>query len=140
MLRAVAMEKRLLQIVIVLAAIVPVLAGVAGMVSGAAMAGGLLAGPADSQFRYLSGLLAGVGVAYWLLVPRIEREGPRLFLLTLMVVIGGFSRATGMLIGGPAGPASYAAIVMELMVAPGVYLWQMRLARLASMDAPGPWS
>jgi hypothetical protein len=133
------MEKRLLQIVIVLAAIVPVLAGAAGMVQGAAMAGGLLDGAADSQFRYLSGLLVGVGVAYWLLVPRIEHEGPRLFLLTLMVVIGGFSRAAGMLIGGPAGMASYGAIVMELIVAPGIYLWQMRLARRASMDATGPW-
>jgi Domain of unknown function (DUF4345) len=134
------MEKRLLQIVVALAACVPVLAGAAGMMQGAAMAGDAFVGAADSQFRYLSGLLVGVGVAYWLVVPRIEREGPRLFLLTLMVVIGGFSRAAGMLIVGPAGAISYAAIVMELIVAPAVYLWQMRLARLASMDAPGPWS
>jgi hypothetical protein len=133
------MEKRLLRIVVVLAAIVPVAAGLAGVLRGPAIAGVSFGGAADSQFRYLSGVLAGVGVAYWLLVPKIEREGPRLFVLTLIVVAGGFSRALGMLIAGPSGPISYAALVMELVVAPGVYLWQTRLAQRAQMDAPSPW-
>jgi hypothetical protein len=133
------MEKRLLQLLIVLAACVPVLAGVAGVLRGPGMAGDVFGGAADSQFRYLSGVLVGVGAAYWLLVPTIEKEGQRLFMLTLVVVIGGFCRAIGMLIAGPAGPAAYAPLAMELVVAPAVYLWQSRLARRASMDAPGPW-
>jgi hypothetical protein len=134
------LETRLLQLTILLAALVPVLAGIEGVLRGPAMAGAAVfgAGP-DSQFRYLSGVLAGVGVAYWMLVPAIETAGERLFMLTLIVVVGGFCRATGMLIGGPAGPAAYAALAMELIVAPAVYLWQTRLARRAQMDAPSPW-
>ena len=103
---------------------------------GPTLTGGPLVGFGDSQFRYLSGVLVGVGAAYWMVVPSIEREGPRLFMLTLIVVVGGFSRASALLLGGPAGPAAYAALVMELIVAPGVYLWQTRIAQLASMDAP----
>ena len=133
------MEKRLLQLVIVLAAFVPVLAGVVGVLRGPGMAGAVFGAEADSQFRYLSGILVGVGAAYWLAVPAVEREGQRLFMLTLIVVVGGFCRAVGMLIEGPAGPAAYAALSMELIVAPGVYLWQARIAHRASMDAPSPW-
>jgi hypothetical protein len=143
------MEKRLLQIVIALAALVPVVVGLAGAIWGPAMGAGSIIGFGDSQFRYLSGVLVGVGAAYWMLVPTIEKEGERLFMLTLIVVIGGFCRASSLLLGGPAGAAVYIGLVMELIVAPGAYLWQMRLARLAamdrapppraSMDARGPW-
>ena len=143
------MEKRLLQIVIGLAALAPILVGVAGLVWGPALGGGSIIGFGDSQLRYLSGVLVGVGAAYWMLVPTIEREGERLFMLTLIVVIGGFCRAASLLLGGAAGAPVYVGLVLELLVAPGVYLWQMRLARLApldrapppraSVDAGGPW-
>jgi hypothetical protein len=129
------MEKRLLQIVIALAALAPVLAGAEGAARGAVMAGAAV----DGQVRLLSGLLVGVGAAYWLLIPAVEREGPRLFMLTLIVVIGGFCRASGMMIAGPEGPGAYAALALALIVAPGVYLWQTRLAHRVRMDAPSPW-
>ena len=132
------MEKRLLQSTIAVAAVVPLLAGLAGVLHGPAMAGAVFGGPADSEFRYLSGILIGVGAAYWMLVPAIEREGQRLFMLTLIVVVGGFCRAIGLLISGPAGPGAYLPLVMELVVAPAVYLWQSRVAQRASMDAPRP--
>jgi hypothetical protein len=133
------MEKRLLQIAVAAAALVPVAAGVAGAIWGPVIAGSFTGAALDSHFRYLSGVLLGVGLAYWSLIPAIEREGSRLFMLTLIVVIGGFCRAIGALIHGLPGPAMSAALVMELVVAPGVYLWQTRIARLASMDAPSPW-
>ena len=60
------MEKRLLQSVIAVAAVVPRLAGLAGVLHGPGMAGAVFGGAADSQFRYLSGLLIGVGGAYWI--------------------------------------------------------------------------
>jgi hypothetical protein len=132
------MEKRLLQIVIALAALAPIVVGLSGAIWGPAMGAGSIIGFGDSQFRYLSGMLVGVGAAYWLLVPTIEKEGERLFMLTLIVVVGGFCRASSLLLGGPAGVAVYVGLVLELIVAPGVYLWQMRLARIASMDRASP--
>jgi len=130
------MEKRLLQIVVIITALVPILAGLAGVMWGPAMAGYFVGAAYDSHFRYLSGILIGIGGAYWSLVPAIEREGARLSMLTLIVVIGGGCRALGMLVNGPPGAGMSGALVIELIVAPAVYLWQMRIARLASMDAP----
>jgi hypothetical protein len=129
------MEKRLLQIAVAACALVPVLVGIAGVIWGPAVAGSIVGAAFDSHFRYLSGLLAGVGAAYWWLVPAIEREGQRFFLLTVIVVVGGFCRAMGLLIDGPPGVGMSAALALELIVAPGLYLWQTRLARRASMDA-----
>ena len=88
-------------------------------------------GSLDSHFRYLSGLLAAIGVAYWTTIPEIEKEAAKFGLLTVIVVAGGVSRALGMLIAGPPGPAMSAALIMELVVTPVLYLWQARVQRLA---------
>ena len=55
-------EKRLLQVVVALASLVPLLAGLYGMLGGARMLGGGTSNM-DSHFRYLSGLLFVRGVA-----------------------------------------------------------------------------
>src|SRR5579884_519175 len=86
-------ERRLLQIVVAIACIVPVAGGGAGVLSGLAMLG-IHAGPAgaDAHFRYLSGLLLGIGLAFLGTVPRIEAYTARFRLLAAIVVIGGLSR------------------------------------------------
>ncbi len=87
------MERRLLQLVVVLAGFVPVLAGGAGVLLGAAMvndAGANLS--ADSHFRYLSGLLLAIGLAFWSTIPRIAAQTARFRLLTCLVVAGGLGR------------------------------------------------
>src|ERR1039457_4217024 len=120
------MEKRWLQIAVALAGAVPVGAGVAGALLGPAMLGQVGDAALDSHYRYLSGLLLGIGLAYWTAIPDIERQGQRFRLLTLIVVIGGFCRALGMLQIGPPGPAMRLALVMELIIAPLLYLWRIR--------------
>jgi hypothetical protein len=129
------MEKRWLQIAVALAGAVPVGAGLAGALLGPAMLGQIGDAALDSHYRYLSGLLLGIGLAYWTAIPDIERQGQRFALLTLIVVIGGFGRALGMLENGPPGPAMRLALVMELILAPLLYLWRIRLARIAGVDA-----
>lgn len=124
-------ERRLLQIAVAVIALVPVLTGIAGVIWGPAVAGSIVGAAFDSHFRYLSGLLTGVGAAYWWQVPRIETAGERFFLLTAIVVVGGFCRALGLLIDGPPGAGASLALALELIVAPGLYLWQQRVA---SMD------
>jgi hypothetical protein len=125
------LERRLLQISVAIAGLVPVAGGIAGVLWGPAALGEAALSPFDSHFRYLSGLLAAIGVAYWTTVPDIEREGARFGLLSLIVVAGGFSRALGMLIVGPPGLVMSAALVMELVVTPLLYFWQARVQRLA---------
>lgn len=123
------MEKRILQIVLAAVACVPVLAGAAGVLLGPALNG--LADSSStlaSHFRYLSGLLLGIGLCYWSCVPGIERKGARLSLLTLIVFIGGLGRAFSLLAAGPPSIWHQGALAIELGVAPAVWFWQRRIS------------
>jgi Domain of unknown function (DUF4345) len=126
------MEKRLLQVSVALAALMAVAAGMTGVFWGAGGLGEQAPSPLDSQVRALSGMLAAIGIAYWSTVPDIERAGARFGLLTLIVVAGGFARALGMLTAGPPGPLMGAALALELLGAPALYLWQARVQRLTA--------
>jgi hypothetical protein len=131
------MERRALQLVILLAGIVPVFGGGAGAVLGERAFGPWAGAGEDSHMRYLSGLLLAIGLAFWGCVPAIERRGLIVRLLTLIVVTGGLARLAGVVLAGNPGRMAW-ALVMELIVTPLVCLWQMRLARLASKaGSPG---
>ena len=123
------LERTLLQVAVAIAGLVPVCAGVAGAIWGPAMLNPGAGADLDSHYRYLSGLLAAIGVLYWTTIPRIEVMSGRFSLLTLIVVTGGLCRALGMLIAGPSSGWMIAALGMELVVTPALYLWQGRLAR-----------
>ena len=129
------MEKRLLQIAVALAGFVPVLAGLGGALLGPVLLRQVGDAALDSHFRYLSGLLLGIGLAFWSTIPGIERHGARFGLLTLIVVCGGLFRAVGTLIIGPPGLPMSLALIMEVVVTPLLYLWRERVARIAGVDA-----
>ncbi len=121
-----------LQIAVALLALLPLGAGLAGVIGGP----GLLDEAArhrglDSHARYLSGLLVGVGLAYWAAIPDIERRGSIFRVLTMIVVAGGLSRLLGASITGHASLATIWPLISELVAVPLVYLWQQRVARVA---------
>lgn len=117
-------ERRLLQILVALGAIVPVLGGAFGLAGGFGLGGSAL----DSHVRYLSGLLLGIGLAFWWLVPRVERHGAVFRVLGLIIVVGGLSRLAGATQDG-LGPGVALPLVMELGVTPALLLWRERVAR-----------
>ncbi len=122
--------KRALQIAIAAGGLVPVSAGLAGLILGASLAGqSHPAADLDSHFRYLSGLLLGIGLAFWSTIPGIERKGRMFQLLTAIVFIGGLARLYGVLIDGWPGLPMIGGLVMELVVTPLLCLWQALLAR-----------
>jgi hypothetical protein len=89
--------------------------------------------PLDLHYRYLSGLLLGIGLAFWLMIPRIERHGPAVRLLTAIVFVGGLGRLLGgVLHGFPPGPMTW-ALAMELVVTPLICLWQWRVASAGAL-------
>ncbi len=121
--------KRALQIAVAAGGIVPVSAGLAGVILGPSMAdGSIQATDLDSHFRYLSGLLLGIGLAFWGTVPGIERKGTVFKLLTAIVFTGGLARLYGVLTQGPPGGPMIFGLGMELVVTPLLCLWQARLA------------
>ena len=125
-------ERRALQVAVAIAGLVPVLGGLLGARFGAAMLGGGGDVGFDSHYRYLSGLLLAIGLAFWSTIPKIETHGERFAILTFIVAVGGFCRAMGLLANGFPGPLMTAALGMELVVTPALYLWQSRVARLAA--------
>ena len=122
------LEKRILQIVVAVAGLVPVAAGALGSVRPELLFGG----PAHALTHgaYLSGLLLGLGLAFWSLIPAIERQGRVFGLLTGLVVLGGLARAFTAARLGAWSPSMELPLVMELGVTPALWLWQRRVSSL----------
>ena len=123
-------ERRLLQRVIAVAGLVPVSAGLYGVLFGAGLTGDRMSITGDSHYRYLSGLLLGIGLVFWSGIPGVERKGGRIGALTLVVVAGGLGRLVGLAMSGVPDLPMLLAFGMELVVTPLVGLWQIRVAKL----------
>ena len=123
-----AMEKRLLQLAILVGGFVPVSAGLDGALRGTRFLGAWPGPGADSHFRYMSGLLLGIGLIMWGCIPTIERRATIVRTITAIVVLGGLARLYGWITAGDPGKIRW-ALGMELIVTPLLCLWQTRIAR-----------
>lgn len=126
-------ERRSLQRAVALTALVPVAAGLYGVLFGI---DGIGTNPAvnvsaDSHFRYLSGLLTGIGILFLTCVPGIEGKTVLFRFLALVVVLGGLARLLGLTLTGVPSLTMLAALGFELGLVPLLCLWQARVARLA---------
>lgn len=125
-------ERRLLQAAVSVGCLVPILGGGLGVVYGPAMVGITAAPPAAAaHFRYLSGLLLGIGGGFLSTVPRVEARGARFRLLAAIVVVGGLGRLLSIALGGALDAGTLFALAMELAVTPALALWQWRVALAA---------
>lgn len=125
------LEKRALQVVMAMACLVPIVAGAVGIWRGTSWLDDTGA-DLDSHFRYLSGLLLGIGLAFAMCIPRVETNTVIVRLLTLIVIAGGVGRAIGFKHAVPSA-GMCAALVMELVIAPLLCLWQSRIASRSVM-------
>ena len=121
-------ERKLLQQSVAIVATIPVAAGLYGVLFGQALTGDAVSISAESHFRYLSGLLLGIGLCFWSTLPSIEIHTGRVQLLTLLVVIGGLSRIIGLALTGLPSLFMLGGLIVELIVAPVLCLWQTRVA------------
>jgi len=126
-------ERRLLQIVVALASLVPISAGAMGVLFGPAMVD-VIGAPvsADSHYRSLSGLLLGIGIAFATSVPRIETHAARFRLLAAIVVAGGLARLLSLILRGVPDKPMLFGLAMELVITPALAVWQARVARRCS--------
>lgn len=124
-------ERRLFQLIVVIGSLVPILAGAAGVVRGPAMMRGSISANADldSHFRYLSGLLLGIGIAYLTTLSDLRRKSGLFVALSLIVILGGCARLFGALLHGFPQPSQWFAFAMELGVVPLLLLWLRRIVR-----------
>lgn len=128
-------ERKLLQQTVAIVATLPVAVGLYGVLFGPALTGEGLSISTESHFRYLSGLLLGIGVCFWSTLPGIETKTGRFRLLALLVVIGGLSRLIGLALTGLPSLLMVGSLIVELVVTPVLCLWQTRVAnRYADED------
>lgn len=133
-------ERALFRLAVAVAGLVPVGAGLGGVLLGAdlfAATPGAADISLDSHVRYLSGLLLGIGLAFWTTLRRPEDHTARYRLLGAIVFLGGLARAYGLVAEGAPDLPMRLALVMEPVVTPAICLWQGRLARKAQPGVPG---
>jgi hypothetical protein len=128
------LERLALQICILVGAGVPVAAGLAGAIFGGQLTGDFLSPSGDNHYRYMSGLLLGIGLLYWTAVPHIERMTRRIRILTIVVMIGGIARLQSLIFWPTPDTVMLVAVAMELLVTPMLCVWQSRIAtRMATV-------
>lgn len=126
-------ERRALQLAVCIGGIVPVSAGLFGVLMGAGFTGDALDAAGDSHYRYLSGLLLGIGLTFWSLVPDIEHAARPARILTAIVFLGGLARLYACAVAGWPSWPMIGGLVMELVVTPTLCLWHsLWLARAAT--------
>ena len=124
----IARERKLLQQAVAIVAIIPVATGLYGVLFGQALTGYAVSISAESHFRFMSGLLLGIGLGFWSTLPSIEIHTGRFRLLTMLVVIGGLGRLIGLGLTGLPSLFMIGGLIVELIVAPFLCLWQTRVA------------
>ena len=124
-----AVNRRLLQLVLLLLSLSPLGFGATGMIRGAEWLGEAPSANLDSHFRYLSGIFFGLGLALLSCIPRIETMTLRFRWIAALVVIGGLARLGGLLAHGAPGQGHVIGLGLELVVTPLLVLWQARLTR-----------
>lgn len=124
-------SKRLLQAVVAVLALVPVSAGLAGVLLGpsAFAPSGDWPVDLDSHFHYLSGIFLAIGLAFWATVPAIERKTTLFRLAAAAVVLGGAARLLSLVADGVPSPPHLVGLCLELVVMPLLVVWQARVAR-----------
>ena len=120
-------SRRSLQIAVAIAGLVPVSAGALGALRPELLS---LSGPphAFTHAAYLSGLLLGLGLSFWSLIPTIERQRHAFTILTGLVVVGGLARAFTAARLGAFGLSVIFPLIMELGVTPALWAWQRRVS------------
>jgi hypothetical protein len=116
-----------------LAALVPLLAGGAGALTGAGFLGEESGPATGSHMRYLSGLLLGLGLLALWCAADLRRRGAVFEALCLVVTIGGLARLGGVALEGLPPWPHLLALGMELLVVPGLWIaWSVRAAEPAA--------
>jgi hypothetical protein len=120
-------QKAALQVAVAVAGLVPVTAGVLGAFRPGLLA---LAGApsALTHVAYLSGLLLGIGLGFWSLIPQIDRQGRAFGLLTGIVVLGGLARLVLAVRLDAWGLSVLLPLMMELAVTPVLWAWQRQIS------------
>ena len=125
-------QRRLLQATIAILAMLPVFAGLAGVVMGPAFLGEHNP-PTDlsSHTRFLSGLFLAFGIGWYSCIPAIEKKTERIRLLAILTFSGGLARLFSLVGDGVPSAGHLLGLSMELVAVPCLVVWHGRVAALS---------
>jgi hypothetical protein len=129
------MERRLLQIAFALAGLLLIVFGLAGVFFGANFADLSGSVEMDSYFRFLKGMLLGIGLIYWSSIPDIARHSERISVVTFILVLGAVPRLIAVIGHGVPTIGILIGLAGELIFAPLLWLWHQHVAGAAQRSA-----
>jgi hypothetical protein len=125
------MNKRALQITMAVLGAIPVITGIVTMfgLSDPPYASTHLPSnaPLDSNLRFFGGTWLGLGLAFWWLVPAIDKRGSTFRILWGMIFLGGVGRALSMIFVGLPPAPFIGFTILELLGAPLLIAWHYRI-------------
>jgi hypothetical protein len=129
------MERKLLQATVAIAGLAGVILGLTGVLFGTLhtdLSGDVVL---DSYVRFGKGVLLAIGLIYWSCLPRIERRGDRVSLITFVLVLGTLSRLFSAVGHGVPTLGIIENLIAGLILVPLLWLWQRRIAAQAQRCA-----
>lgn len=127
------MERFFLQIATAFSALVLLGLGISGVMLGVQFLHGAGTITVDNYFRFLSGMVAAIGIVFLISVPHVERYRERFAILTFAIVVGGFAHLYSVSLHGIPSLGTLFGLFMELVYAPLLWLLQRRVARRAAL-------
>ena len=89
----------------------------------------------DSYFRFLKGMLLGIGLIYWSSIPDIARHSERISVVTFILVLGAVPRLLAVISHGVPTIGILIGLAGELIFAPLLWLWHQHVAGAAQRSA-----
>lgn len=129
------MERKLLQIAVALAGFAAIVFGGAGVLIGTTFMGLSDDVVIDSSVRFLKGMTLAIGLVYWSAIPRIERHGERIALVTFVLVGGALARLMAVISHGVPTVGILLTLAGDLIFVPLLWLWQRHVASIARRTA-----
>ena len=127
------MERLFLQIATAFGSVVLLGLGLCGVFLGVQFLHGTGNAVIDNYFRFLSAIIAGIGVLYLISIPRIERRGRRFTILSFLIFVGGLAHLYAFLMRPVPSNGTIFGLFMELVFVPLLWLLQRRVARRAAL-------
>ncbi len=129
------MERLILQTATAFGAIVLLGIGLSGVFLGVQFLHGTGNAIIDNYFRFLSAIVAGLGILYLTTLPHIERSSRRFTGLTFLIVLGGLAHFYAFMMRPVPSNGTIFGLFMELIFAPLLWLLQRHVARRAAQHS-----
>lgn len=127
------MERIFLQIATAFGALVLLCLGMSGVLLGVQFLHGADNVIVDNYFRFLSAIVAGIGILYLISIPHIERHSTRFGILSLLIFLGGLAHFYVFLMRPVPSVGTIFGLFMALIFVPLLWLLQRHVARRAAL-------